>query len=59
MYKRQHLILADDCTHTVNGGIGVSGNNSLTSDAQSTDEGTRGSLIAQSNNDDAAIGGGG
>lgn len=42
-----HLILANNCTLTVNGGILVNNTNKLTIYAQSTDEGTMGKLVAQ------------
>lgn len=54
-----HLILADGCTLTVNGGIGVGDGNSLTIYAQSTGS-SMGTLIVQNvDADNAGIGGGG
>ncbi len=52
-----HLILADNASLTVNGGIGVAGGNALTIYAQSMDESTMGSLTA-TGSDSAGIGGG-
>ncbi|MGN1250860.1 MAG: beta strand repeat-containing protein [Candidatus Spyradocola sp.] len=55
-----HLILADGCSFTVNGGIDVSGSNSLSIYAQSTDESTMGKLTANAGDSsyNAGIGGG-
>ena len=50
-----HLILADECNLTVNGGINVSGTNSLTIYGQA--EGT-GTLITNGGSNQAGIGGG-
>lgn len=52
-----HLILADGCTLTVNGGIDVSNDNSLTIYAQSTNEETMGKLTATGVDGEAGIGG--
>ena len=52
-----HLILADGCKLTVNGGIGVTGTNSLTIYAQSTDD-SMGTLNATGGDEGAGIGGG-
>ena len=52
-----HLILANNASLTVNGGIGVNGGNSLTIYAQSTDENTMGKLTAQADTENAGIGG--
>ena len=53
-----HLILADSCVLTVNGGINVSKGNSLTIYAQSTGENTMGKLTATTTDGNAGIGGG-
>ena len=53
-----HLILADGCTLTVNGGIQAEGSNALTIYAQSTEESTMGKLIANASDGNAGIGGG-
>lgn len=53
-----HLILADGCNLTVNGGINVAENNSFTIYAQSTGENTMGKLSASGGYAQAGIGGG-
>ena len=57
VYGDVHLILADNVTLTVNGGISLSDSGSLTIYAQSQDEDTMGKLIATGGDSCSGIGG--